>query len=438
MKSDIKLLLQAYSFHKRTFFEMIDTAARLGFDAVEAYPGHKLGGGLPGTLDYRSIKPETLREVRRRLDAGPVKVLSYGVTGARTPEEWTRLMEFCRTIGAKQIQIEAGLDAQAYDLAESFANRYGIRVSLHNHTQAKGMPKPMLDSLAGRGPMIGAGADIGHWVRAGENALAGVKLLKGKFHAVHLADVAPKSCGFRDLPLGSGVTDVKGVLDELASQGGTIYATIEYEAASDTLDADIAACVRFFKAWQRGEVAQGDMVKMSALSAIWRDVAKSARPDTWEFPATAKEGLGLAKKTETMRRLEIDPATIKGNQPGVVPWEDAPMAFGADPKKKYNHHWKGGVSVQCALKEPGTVKVYTVSSSNDAPLRDPVDWVLWGSEDGKTWFELDRRTSQLFMARFQLKGYEIKNPRSCRHLKFEVLKHCGDVDMQFSRLGFFD
>ncbi len=36
MKKDIKLLLQAYSFHKRTFFEMIDTAARLGFDAVEA------------------------------------------------------------------------------------------------------------------------------------------------------------------------------------------------------------------------------------------------------------------------------------------------------------------------------------------------------------------------------------------------------------------
>ena len=438
MKSDVKLLLQAYTFHQRTFFEMLDAAVCLGFDAVEAFPGHRLGGGLEGTLDYRTIKPETLREVKRRVDRLPVKILSYGVASAGNEAEWTKLMETCRTLGAKQIQIEAGLSKEAYDLAEAFAKKYGIRVSLHNHLQAKGMPKPMLESLAGRGPMIGAGADIGHWVRGGENALAGVKLLKGKFHCVHLADVAPKCCGYRDLPLGSGVTDVKGVLDELADQGSTVYATVEYEFASDTLDADVAACVRFFRAWERGEVVAGDRVAAKDLGAIWRNVKVSAVPDSWSVPRNAQEGVELGKKTAQMRRLEIDPVSLKANKPGVCPREEVAMGFGDDPQRKFNQHWSGNGFAQCALKAPGTPKVYAVSSSNDAPMRDPVEWKLWGSEDGTNWFELDHRREQCFLQRFLLKGFEIKSPRTCRFLKFEVLAQGGDADMQFSRLGFFE
>lgn len=438
MKSDVKLLLQAYSFHHRTFFEMLDAAMRLGFDAIEAFPGHTLGGGLAGSLDYRSITPETLQEVKRRVDRLPVKILSYGVASANTDAEWTKLMETCRALGAKQVVIEAGLSKEAYDRAEAFAGRYGMRVALHNHVQAKGMPKPMLESLAGRGPLIGVGADIGHWVRGGENALAGIRLLKGKILSIHLADVAPKSCGYRDLPLGSGVTDVKGVLDELAAQGGTVYATVEYETASATLDADVAACVRFFRAWERDEIVAGDRVAAKNLAAIWRNVKTSAVPDTWPFPAGAREGIELGKKTAGMHRLELDPASFKANKPGVCPAEEVAMGFGDDPKRKFNQHWSGNGFAQCALRQPGTPKVYAVSSSNDASMRDPRDWKLWGSEDGKSWFELDARRDQFFMERFQLKAFEIAKPRACRFLKFEVLAQGGDADMQFSRLGFFD
>ena len=440
MKGKVILSLQAYTFRDRSFVETLDTARRLGFEHVESYPGQRLGGGMEGTTDYGTMKPETLAQLKAVLDKSPVKMSSYGVTWASSDEQWTKLMEFCRALGVKQIQIEAGQDKSAYDRAEAFANRYGVRVSLHNHTAAKGMPKPMLESLQGRGPMIGAGADIGHWVRGGENALAGVKLLKGRFHEIHLTDVAPKECGFRDLPLGSGVSDIKAILDELADQGSDVYATVEYESATDTLEAEVAACARWFHAWERGEMAADDRLAGAAsVGALWRGVAQAARPDTWELPANFNEGVELGAKTALMHRLELDLKTVKANKPGAVPHEDPPFAFGADAQRKFcQKGWEGKAWVSCGFVQPGTPKVYTVSSSNDAPGRDPVAWALLGSDDGVNWFTLDERKGQLFMKRFLLKGFEIPKPRACRFVKFEVRAQAGDSDVQFSRLGFFD
>ena len=440
MKKNVILSLQAYTFHTRTFAETLAVARRLGFEHVECYPGQKIGGGIDGTTDYASMSPETRAKLRALVGQSGVKMTAYGVVNPGSEGNWAKLAEFCSDLGVKQVQMPAGQDRAAYDLAERFAKKSGIRVSLHNHTEAKGMPKPMLEALQGRCAMIGAGADIGHWVRAGEDALAGVRLLKGRFHEIHLADVAPKACGFRDLPTGSGVSAVAAILDELESQGGTVYATVEYEYASDTLESDVAACVRWFRAWERGELASDNRVRSARdVAALWRGVKQAARPDTWDIPASFSEGIALGEKTARMHRLEIDPATLRANRAGANGWEDKDAAFGADPKRKFCQiGWNGNAWVSCALKQPGAPKVYTVASSNDCPARDPSAWALLGSEDGENWFTLDERKGQFFMKRFLLKGFEIAQPRACRYLRFEVRAHGGDRDMQFSRLGFFD
>ena len=439
MKKNVILSLQAYTFHTRTFAETLAVARRLGFEHIECYPGQQLGGGLAGTTDYH-MPAETRARLKALLAKSGVKMTAYGVVNPGSAENWTALMSFCSDLGVKQVQMPAGLDRAAYDLAEDFAKRSGIRVCLHNHTEAKGMPKPMLESLQGRGPMIGAGADIGHWVRAGEDALAGVRLLKGRFHEIHLADVAPKSCGFRDLPTGSGVSAVAAILDELETQGGPVYATVEYEFASDTLESDVAACVRWFRAWERGELAADNRLKSARdVSALWRGVKQAARPDTWDIPANFNEGVELGAKTEQMHRLEVDLRSLQANKPGANGHEDKDAAFSTDPKRKFCQiGWNGNAWVSCGLRQPGTPKVYTVSSSNDCPNRDPVAWALYGSDNGTDWFLLDERKDQLFLKRFLLKGFEIPQPRACRFLKFEVRAQGGDRDMQFSRLGFFD
>ncbi|KVH92225.1 peptide-N(4)-(N-acetyl-beta-glucosaminyl)asparagine amidase isoform X1 [Cynara cardunculus var. scolymus] len=52
---------------------------------------------------------------------------------------------------------------------------------------------------------------------------------------------------------------------------------------------------------------------------------------------------------------------------------------------------------------------YELMSANDAPERDPKDWVIEGSDDGgSSWRVLDEQTSQMFHNRFQRKTYTVK------------------------------
>ena len=52
----------------------------------------------------------------------------------------------------------------------------------------------------------------------------------------------------------------------------------------------------------------------------------------------------------------------------------------------------GGLVVwQADLPEAKPVESYALTSADDVPPRDPQQWVLAGSNDGKTWNELDRR-----------------------------------------------
>uniref|UniRef100_A0A5B7BTB4 Putative peptide-N(4)-(N-acetyl-beta-glucosaminyl)asparagine amidase isoform X1 n=1 Tax=Davidia involucrata TaxID=16924 RepID=A0A5B7BTB4_DAVIN len=53
---------------------------------------------------------------------------------------------------------------------------------------------------------------------------------------------------------------------------------------------------------------------------------------------------------------------------------------------------------------------YELMSANDAPERDPMDWVVEGSDDGgSSWRVLDKQTSQKFEGRFQRRPYMIRS-----------------------------
>jgi len=54
---------------------------------------------------------------------------------------------------------------------------------------------------------------------------------------------------------------------------------------------------------------------------------------------------------------------------------------------------------------------YTITSANDAPERDPANWVLLGSNDGgATWATLDTQINQIFTGRYEPRAFPIANP----------------------------
>ncbi|MFT5801660.1 MAG: hypothetical protein ACI956_001469 [Nonlabens sp.] len=118
-------------------------------------------------------------------------------------------------------------------------------------------------------------------------------------------------------------------------------------------------------------------------------------------------------------------------------WSDLPeMAFDND----LNTRWTDGVSGDAWLLYEfdiaTTVDYYSITSSNDAPERDPEDWILEGSSDGNNWTALDTRTDQDFPQRLQRKIYLSQNTGAYTHYRLYVTSSAGGNQIHLQELEF--
>ncbi len=79
------------------------------------------------------------------------------------------------------------------------------------------------------------------------------------------------------------------------------------------------------------------------------------------------------------------------------------------------------------LDKPVKAVTYALTSANDFAERDPRDWTLKGSTDGKDWKTLDTRTGETFAERFQTKPYDIPADAVAeyQHFRLEITKNNG-------------
>ncbi|MEW1690103.1 GH92 family glycosyl hydrolase [Streptomyces sp. NPDC091265] len=80
------------------------------------------------------------------------------------------------------------------------------------------------------------------------------------------------------------------------------------------------------------------------------------------------------------------------------------------------------------LVEPVKIVTYALTSADDHDERDPKDWTLQGSEDGKTWTDLDSQTGQSFGERFQTKSYDFTSDKAYQHFRLNITKNNGAAD----------
>ncbi|MFE9023465.1 GH92 family glycosyl hydrolase [Streptomyces sp. NPDC007808] len=97
--------------------------------------------------------------------------------------------------------------------------------------------------------------------------------------------------------------------------------------------------------------------------------------------------------------------------------------------------------VEFDMDKPVRVLRYALTSANDHAERDPRDWTLKGSTDGKDWKALDSRSGETFTERFRTKTYDLSEPAEYRHFRLEVTRNNGAsgilqlADVQFSTGG---
>ncbi|MEW2297183.1 GH92 family glycosyl hydrolase [Streptomyces sp. NPDC006743] len=94
--------------------------------------------------------------------------------------------------------------------------------------------------------------------------------------------------------------------------------------------------------------------------------------------------------------------------------------------------------VEFDFDKPVKITRYALTSANDYGERDPKDWTLKASADGKDWKSVDSRSGESFAQRFQTKTYDLAAPAEYQHFRLEITKNNGAsnilqlADVQFS------
>ncbi|GIM88414.1 GH92 family glycosyl hydrolase [Paractinoplanes toevensis] len=157
-----------------------------------------------------------------------------------------------------------------------------------------------------------------------------------------------------------------------------------------------------------------------------------ARSHNWRnvFDPQATADPGLAHNI----REHVTAITASGENP---PGEGKAQALDGDKGTKWlTFATTGWLAAQ--LDAPLTVDHYALTSGNDEPGRDPVDWELQGSADGATWTTLDTQTGQKFEKRGQTREYAVAAPQPYAHYRLNVTKNGGEDIVQLGELELAD
>ncbi len=244
---------QAWTFNRFSAFEAIEKTALAGGTVIEFFPGQKLSPDQPDVKWGHDASDETIEKVKAHLAKHGVRAVNYGVVGAKDEAEWRKIFEFARKLGLYAVTTEG---VNQLDMIEKLVKEFDIRVAIHNHPRRADNadykvwdPAYVLSVVKDRDARIGACADVGHWAASGVTPLDGIKLLKGRIVSVHMKDRTAIGKQTEDVPFGAGISNLKGVLDELKRQGFAGNIAIEYETKWENSVPDVAQCIGFFRGY---------------------------------------------------------------------------------------------------------------------------------------------------------------------------------------------
>jgi sugar phosphate isomerase/epimerase len=244
---------KGYTFIKIPLTEAIDICHDLGLKYYEMNPTQKFSAEQKVNTDQNS-SPELRAEIKKKFAAAGMKPVAFGVTKLTADEAADRkIFDFAKEMGIGVIVSEPPADA--FDMLDKLTHEYGIRVAIHNHPKPNPNwePEAVLKEIDDH-KLIGACADVGHWTRSGLNTIEALKKYEGHIVSLHFKDVNDQK---KDVPLGTGISDAKGMLEELRRQNFKGVFSLEYESGGgQQLIDDLKKSVEFFDKAAK-EIAEG-------------------------------------------------------------------------------------------------------------------------------------------------------------------------------------
>jgi sugar phosphate isomerase/epimerase len=244
---------QSWTFNHFTVMEAIDKTAAAGGKVIEFFPGQNFSPDQPGVKFDHNATDEMIAQVRARLAQDGVRAVNYGVVGIPKDEAGARqIFEFAKKLELYGLTTES---VDSLDTIEKLVKEYDIRVGFHDHQRRADPgykmwdPNYVLSVIKDRDPRIGSCADLGHWTQSGLHPVDCLKILQGHIISVHLHDMNDLTPSGHDVPAGTGVSNIAGVLAELKRQNFTGNISIEYEYNWDNNVVDAAQGIGFVRGW---------------------------------------------------------------------------------------------------------------------------------------------------------------------------------------------
>jgi sugar phosphate isomerase/epimerase len=245
---------QAYTWNHFTVYEAIEKTAAVGGKVIEFYPGQRLSQEEPNIQWDHNASAETIAKVKEQLAKYHIQAVNYGVVGIPRDEAGARkVFDFAKALGLRAITTES---TDAIATIEKLVKEYDIMVGFHDHPKQPNNPgyrmwdpQYILSVVKDRDRRIGSCADVGHWVRSGIKPVDALRVLQGRIISSHLKDLNEFSPRGHDVPAGTGVSDIPGILEELRRQGFTGNISIEYEYHMENSMPEVAQSIGFVRGY---------------------------------------------------------------------------------------------------------------------------------------------------------------------------------------------
>jgi sugar phosphate isomerase/epimerase len=256
-----QLAVHSYTFQKFSVYDAIDKTASTGIKQMS------ISGSInllkDGQIDKRptpGISEQDYADILARMkDQGlEPKFVNMGVVKPGADEaESRKLFAAAKKLGIDVLVAEPETHGKmeelpkVMDVVEKLAKEYQIKVAIHNHPGPRSFywkPETVLAAVQGRSPLLGACADTGHWVRSGLDPVECLRKLEGRVICLHFKDLNEKGPKAHDVPWGTGISNAKGMLQELKRQQFRGAFCIEYEYNWENSVPEIAECAKFFHA----------------------------------------------------------------------------------------------------------------------------------------------------------------------------------------------
>ena len=200
---------------------------------------------------YAKGSLEKVKDLRKMYeDAGVnIHIVKYGDIGNKnvSDERINYYFDVAKALASPCITRE--VSEEAARRLGPMADKHGVKVAFHNHTQ--------INQTTYDGPILGYGKnlminlDTGHYVAANDDSV--VKLMEkyqNRIYSVHLKDRKTKAHKGSNMPFGEGDTPVLEVMTFIKKNKLPIYADIELEyKIPENSDAvkEVARCLQYCK-----------------------------------------------------------------------------------------------------------------------------------------------------------------------------------------------